>query len=76
LRDANEATVPAMLDAANKVGLDPLVFVGVLLLITSPSSKEVGKVPVDSKGLIEIEEAEHLVSVTVVLSVTVTIEAR
>jgi hypothetical protein len=45
---------------------------GAMLLTTSSSIKEVDKVLGVSKKLIEVVEAEQLVSVTVVLSVTVT----
>jgi len=60
--------VPGLLTAGIKLVM--LVIAGTVLLTMSSATKEVGKMV--SKGLVEIEEAEQLVSVTVVLSVTVT----
>jgi hypothetical protein len=70
----DKAALAGVLTAGAKVVSGTLEIAGTMLLTTSSSIKEVGKVLAASKELIEVEESEQLVSVTVVLSVTVTVE--
>jgi hypothetical protein len=70
----DKAEVPGRLVAGTKVIFGTLDLTGTMVLNVSSLKKEVGKAPRVSRELIEVEESKQLVSVTVVLSVTVTID--